>query len=122
VTTYHVTAEWDDDARVWVASSEDVPGLATGADTFEDLVEKLKDRHTRAPCRERLLPVGTDSVPLRSKPSVTNSRPSPDGRQLTPRVKTLLRAKGCTFVRHGKGPRDLAQSRPITDASWSTTI
>jgi predicted RNase H-like HicB family nuclease len=39
---YHVTAEWDADSRVWVASSEDVPGLATGADTFETLVEKLK--------------------------------------------------------------------------------
>jgi predicted RNase H-like HicB family nuclease len=26
----------------WVASSDDVPGLATGADTFERLVEKLK--------------------------------------------------------------------------------
>jgi predicted RNase H-like HicB family nuclease len=39
---YDVTAEWDGEARVWVASSDDVPGLATGADTFEALVEKLK--------------------------------------------------------------------------------
>jgi predicted RNase H-like HicB family nuclease len=42
VTPYKVIAELDDDARVWVASSEDVPGLATGADTFEELIEKLK--------------------------------------------------------------------------------
>jgi predicted RNase H-like HicB family nuclease len=39
---YNVKAEWDGEAGVWVASSDDVPGLATGADTFEELVEKLK--------------------------------------------------------------------------------
>ena len=39
---YHVNAEWDGEAEVWVASSEDVPGLATGAGTFEALIEKLK--------------------------------------------------------------------------------
>ena len=36
-----VRADRDVEARVWVAYS-DVPGLATGADPFEDLVEKLK--------------------------------------------------------------------------------
>lgn len=39
---YYVHAVWDDKARVWVASSEDVPGLATEAHTAETLVEKLK--------------------------------------------------------------------------------
>ncbi len=39
---YYVHAQWDDEARVWVASSDDVPGLATEADTAEELVEKLK--------------------------------------------------------------------------------
>jgi predicted RNase H-like HicB family nuclease len=39
---YRVMVEWDEDAKVWVASSDDVPGLATGADAFEDLIEKLK--------------------------------------------------------------------------------
>lgn len=42
MSPYHVKAEWDANAEVWVASSDDVPGLATGADTFESLVEKLK--------------------------------------------------------------------------------
>ena len=37
-----VRADWDADAKVWIAYSEDVPGLATGADTLEDLVEKLR--------------------------------------------------------------------------------
>jgi len=38
---YYVHAVWDEEARVWVASSEDVPGLATESDTAEALVEKL---------------------------------------------------------------------------------
>jgi predicted RNase H-like HicB family nuclease len=39
---YYVHAVWDEEAKVWVASSEDVPGLATEAETTEALVEKLK--------------------------------------------------------------------------------
>jgi predicted RNase H-like HicB family nuclease len=42
MSPYNVTAEWDEEAQVWVASSQDVPGLATGADTLEALIEKLK--------------------------------------------------------------------------------
>lgn len=37
-----VRAEWDEEARVWVATSEDVTGLATEGSTLEDLIEKLK--------------------------------------------------------------------------------
>jgi len=37
-----VHAVWDDEARVWVATSDDVPGLATEADDMETLVEKLQ--------------------------------------------------------------------------------
>jgi len=36
-----VNAEWDPEANVWVATSEDVPGLITEADTLEDLQGKL---------------------------------------------------------------------------------
>ena len=39
---YTVHCEWDPDARVWVATSDDVPGRATGADTLDELIEKLK--------------------------------------------------------------------------------
>jgi predicted RNase H-like HicB family nuclease len=39
--TYTVKAEWDAESSTWVASSDDVPGLVTGADTLEELVEKL---------------------------------------------------------------------------------
>jgi predicted RNase H-like HicB family nuclease len=37
-----VNAVWDADSKVWVAGSDDVPGLATGADTLEELIDKLK--------------------------------------------------------------------------------
>lgn len=37
-----VRAEWDETARVWSATSDDVPGLATEAASLEDLVAKLK--------------------------------------------------------------------------------
>lgn len=39
---YTVHCTWDPEAAVWVATSDDVPGLATGADTLDGLVEKLK--------------------------------------------------------------------------------
>jgi hypothetical protein len=37
-----IRAEWDEDARVWVATSDDVPGLATEEENLERLIEKLK--------------------------------------------------------------------------------
>ena len=37
-----IRAEWDDEANVWVATSDDVPGLATEADTMESLSLKLE--------------------------------------------------------------------------------
>jgi predicted RNase H-like HicB family nuclease len=36
-----VHAEWDAEAKVWVATSDDVPGLITEAGTVEALTEKL---------------------------------------------------------------------------------
>ena len=36
-----VRADWDDEAKVWVASSEDVEGLITEADSLEALSDKL---------------------------------------------------------------------------------
>ena len=37
-----VRAEWDPAAGVWVAESDDVPGLVTEAETLERLVERLR--------------------------------------------------------------------------------
>lgn len=37
-----VTAVWDDEASVWVAQSDDVPGRVTEAESLEDLAAKLE--------------------------------------------------------------------------------
>jgi predicted RNase H-like HicB family nuclease len=39
---FTVRATWDEEARVWVAESDDVPGLATEADTLDALLAKLR--------------------------------------------------------------------------------
>ena len=36
-----VRAGWDEDAGVWVATSEDVPGLVTEAETLEQIRAKV---------------------------------------------------------------------------------
>jgi hypothetical protein len=36
-----VRADWDGDAKVWVASSADIDGLATEAGTLEELRDKV---------------------------------------------------------------------------------
>ena len=37
-----VRAEWDEEARVWVAESTNLPGLVTKAETVETLLDKLR--------------------------------------------------------------------------------
>ncbi|MGH7815565.1 MAG: DUF1902 domain-containing protein [Candidatus Binataceae bacterium] len=38
---YVIKAVWDPEAEVWVAESDDVPGLITGAPTIDALIDKL---------------------------------------------------------------------------------
>ena len=38
-----VRAEWDENAGVWVATSDDIPGLATEETTMEGLINKLRN-------------------------------------------------------------------------------
>ena len=37
-----VTANWDSEAQVWVAESEDMPGLVAEADSLQTLIAKLQ--------------------------------------------------------------------------------
>jgi len=39
--TIEVRATWDGEAKVWVAESDDVPGLVTESPTLEALIAKL---------------------------------------------------------------------------------
>jgi predicted RNase H-like HicB family nuclease len=39
---YEVRAFWDSEASVWVAESDDVPGLVTEAETVEQLIAPLQ--------------------------------------------------------------------------------
>ena len=41
-TAVKIRAEWDPEARVWVAESANLPGLVTEAETVELLFEKLR--------------------------------------------------------------------------------
>ena len=41
-SVFRVDAIWDSEAGVWVATSDDVSGLATEAETIEALSEKLR--------------------------------------------------------------------------------
>lgn len=36
-----VTAQWDDEASMWVASSDDIPGLTTEASTLDGLLARV---------------------------------------------------------------------------------
>ena len=56
-TEYVVNLEWDSDAAVWVATSEDVPGLALESGSFDALVERL-----RSAVPELLALNGTDAA------------------------------------------------------------
>lgn len=38
----NIKAVWDEEAGVYVATSEDIPGLATEAETLDGLLVKLK--------------------------------------------------------------------------------
>jgi len=42
LNTLEIRAIWDDDAEVWVATCEDLPGLVVEADTQNDLENELK--------------------------------------------------------------------------------
>jgi predicted RNase H-like HicB family nuclease len=59
-----ISANWDDEAGVWVATSEDIVGLVTEAETLEALRDKLVDLVPEL-IQENGLPSGADrSAPV----------------------------------------------------------
>ena len=75
MSTYLINAEWDGEASVWVASSDDVPGLATGADTIEALIEKLKVIVPELLDENGLLPAGATEVQFAVRAERTEHAP-----------------------------------------------
>jgi len=39
---YTITLFWDDEASVWIAESQDLPGLILESKSFDTLVERVK--------------------------------------------------------------------------------
>jgi len=37
-----INARWDPEARVWIATSNDVPGLVVEADTWPTMIEEVR--------------------------------------------------------------------------------
>lgn len=67
--TLKVQAFWDKDAEVWVATSENVPGLVTEASTIESLTQKLREIIPELLVLNRIVPsdyVGSISFELSS--------------------------------------------------------
>ena len=40
--SFTIDARWDDEARVWIATSGDVPGLVVEADTWPDMISEVR--------------------------------------------------------------------------------
>ncbi len=37
-----INYQWDEEAQVWIATSEDVPGLVLKSETITDLIQRVK--------------------------------------------------------------------------------
>lgn len=42
IMNYNVKLTWDSEASVWVATSDDVPGLVLELNSYDALIEKVK--------------------------------------------------------------------------------
>ena len=42
MSDYNIQMTWDAEAAVWIATSDDVPGLALESGSFDALVERVK--------------------------------------------------------------------------------
>ena len=61
--TLIVEAEWDAEANVWFATSDDVPGLAAEADTIDALRSKLEIMIPELLSANGALPEGVPDIP-----------------------------------------------------------
>jgi len=62
MTEYAVDLIWDDEASVWVATSDDIPGLVLESGSFDALIERVR---FAAPELLALNSVSANEYPLR---------------------------------------------------------
>ena len=115
-TKFQIQAFWDSKAQVWVATSDEIPGLATEASTLEFLTQKLRDMITELVTLNKILPanyVGSISFNLISYRQELIELLNKWVHLLLP-IKKILSEAGCYFIRQGKGDHEIWYS-PITE-------
>ncbi len=79
MSEYHVTVLWDDEAKVWIGTSEDVPGLCVEARTLEEVMQEAERLIPDLLMLNGVLPQGdTRPIPFHYTPSY----PSDSGRRV----------------------------------------
>ena len=114
-----VRATRDEEAKVWVAESEDVPGLATEAETLDAMLDRLR---VMIP---ELLEANDGTIPD-DVPFELLTRQHVAGRHsrywtvndFAPALKRALREAGCRFQRRGRGDHEIWYS-PVSGRSFT---
>jgi predicted RNase H-like HicB family nuclease/uncharacterized protein YjbI with pentapeptide repeats len=122
---YCITAEWDTEAGVWVAASDDVPGLVTGADSLDDLTDKLNvviPELLEANGIIHASDVGDIRFTVSANQAGTERRSAGKAHDYSPLVKETLRQAGCAHARDGKDGHEfwfspVASRRFVVDAN-----
>ncbi len=42
ITPIQIDARWDDDAHVWIATSDDAPGLVVEAESWQSMIDEVR--------------------------------------------------------------------------------
>jgi predicted RNase H-like HicB family nuclease len=113
--SYQIAAKWDNEAGVWIAESDDVPGLVVEAATPNDLMAKLQILVPELLELNRALPdeSGNLSFMVRYEHAENLVVSLASCVQLRARAEEILRDHGCRFERSGRGDREIWYS-PIT--------
>jgi hypothetical protein len=108
--SYQVDAVWDQDAAVWVATSDTVPGLVTEAETVEALSQKLRAMIPDLLFANKMISddyEGAITFQLISHRQELFRLHLKMAASLTPTLKKMLVEAGCFLERQGKGDHEI---------------